>query len=331
MPIGYTKSDNYVGGVLAGGGPVALNAVAEIVAQDASSVMLAGTVLGRINLSTGVAAAISQANPVHTGTGVITMDATAPCQLGCRQGVYTVNFTGAAAGYVTDPAGVQIGAAFTSLPNPWTQQIKFVVTGVPVNGDVSTITIPAIVQTNGTHTGSGVITMDGTTPVLYRAKPGLYAIYFTGAAAGFVLDPNGAQVGGPFTALPNPFLNELKFVVTGTPAAADVSYIFVMAGTGKLKRFVSTNFDGSQNPEYIIINPNGIDATGGDVTVGVPGNPGGGGTTLLKVGTVNANALILQNEPLQSYIPLLGVKVIDALTAAGFNVRAGNNSNTYEP
>lgn len=303
------------------GAPDALNAVSEIVAQDASAVIPAGTILGRINLSTGVAAAISQANPTHNGSGVITMDATAPCQLGARQGVYTIYFTGAAAGYVTDPAGVQIGAAFTSLPNPWTQQLKFVITGTPAVGDISTITIPAIVQTNGTHTGSGVITMDGTTPVLYGAKSGSYSINFTGAAAGFVLDPNGNQVGGAFAALPNPFLNELKFVITGTPAASDVSYVFVTAGTGKLKRFVSTNFDGSHIPEYIVIG-NTIDATAGDVAMAVG--------TLLKVGTVNANSLILQNEPLQSYIPLLNMKVVDALTQAGFTVQAAGSLTAYD-
>jgi hypothetical protein len=210
--------------------------------------------------------------------------------------------------------------AFTSLPNPWTQQLKFVITGTPVAGDVSTITVPAIVQSNGTHGGSGVITMDATTPVLYGAKSGLYSIVFTGAAAGYVLDPNGNQVGGAFTSLPNPFLNELKFVITGTPNAADVSYVFVTAGTGKLKRFVSTNFDGSQIPEYVLLNQQ--DATGGDLSLGIG--------VLLKVGTVNANALVLQNEPLQSYIPLLNMKVVDALAAAGITVQAAGSLSAFD-
>ena len=295
------------------GGPVVLNAAPEIVLQDAGSIIPAGTVLGRLNLSTGVAAAIAQANPVHTGTGVITMDTTAPCQPGARAGVYTITFTGAAAGYVTGPDGAQIGAAFTALPNPWTQQLKFVITGAPVAGDVSTITIPAIVQTNGTHGGSGVITMDGTTPILAGAKPGLYSITFTGAAAGYLLDPYGMQVGIPFTSLPNPWANELKFVISGTPNAADVSYIFVTAGTGKLKRMTSTNFDGSQVPEFIALVP--IDATAGDVAIPA-------GTQLLAGGMVNAGQIVLQNESLMSFIPSINMRIIDALRDAGILVQA---------
>jgi copper(I)-binding protein len=304
------------------GAPVALNAVAETIAQDSSSVMPVGTVLGRINVSTGQPAAISQANPTHTGTGVITMDANQPCQLGARAGVYTIYFTGAAAGYVTDPAGVQIGAAFTSLPNPWTQQIKFVITGTPAAGDVSTITLPSIVQTNPVHSGSGVITMDATTPVLYGAQAGAYQVVFTGAAAGYVLDPNGKQVGGAFTTLPNPFSNEIKFVATGTPTAGDICQVFITAGTGKLKRFVSTNFDGSQIPEYVIIGQNSIDATGGDVSMAVG--------TLLKEGTVNPNALVLQNEPLQSYVPLQNMRVSDILMQAGFTLQAGGSLSAFD-
>ena len=322
-----TRSDNLYTPIIIGG-PVVLNAVPEIIAQDTSSVMPAGTVLGRINISTGVAGAIAIGTTGNTGSGAVTMDATAPCQLGARQGVYTVYFTGAAAGYVTGPDGVLIGAAFTSLPNPWTQQIKFVVSGTPVNGDKITISVPAIVQTNGTRTGSGVITMDATTPVLYGAKAGLYTLTFTGAAAGYLLDPNGNLVGAAFTALPNPWSNQLKFVVSGTPAGADVSYIFVTAGTGKLKRFVSTNFDGSQIPVYIALGA--IDATGGDVTIGVQGSGGSGSAGLLKEGQVNPNALVLQNEPLQSYVPQQNMKVIDILLQAGFDVQAGGNLSYFD-
>ena len=322
-----TRSDNLYQPIIIGG-PVVLNAVSEIIAQDASSIMPAGTVLGRINVSTGVAAAISISTAGNTGTGAVTMDATAPCQLGARAGIHTVYFTGATSGYVTGPDGFQIGAAFAALPNPWTQQLKFVVSGTPVSGDKIAITIPSVVQSNGTHNGSGVITMDATTPVLYGVKPGSYSITFTGSAAGYLLDPNGNLVGPAFASLPNPWSNQLKFVISGTPQAGDVSYIFVTAGTGKLKRFVSTNFDGSQIPVYIALGA--IDATAGDVTIGVQGSGNSGSAGLLKEGQVNPNALILQNEPLQSYVPQQNMKVIDILLQAGFDVQAGGNLSTFD-
>ena len=303
------------------GSPVALNAAPEIVAQDTNSTIKAGEVLGRINMSTGVAAAISTSTAGNTGTGAITMDTTAPCQLGARQGVYTVYFTGAAAGYVTGPDGTQIGAAFTSLPNPWTKELKFVLSGTPVAGDKITITVPAIVQTNGTHTGSGVITMDATTPVLSGAKPGLYSITFTGAAAGYLLDPNGNLVGVAFASLPNPWANELKFVISGTPAASDISYIFVTGGSGKLKRLVSTNIDGSQYPEFIVLQT--IDATAGDVNVGIG--------QLLAEGQVNQLAVILQNESLLSFIPTNpAMRIIDAMRDAGLIVVAAGSLGAFD-
>jgi hypothetical protein len=305
------------------------NATPEIIAMDSSSVIPAGSVLGRVNMSVTGTAAISTSGAGNTGNGTITMDATLPCQPGARAGVYTVYLTGATSGYVTGPDGVQIGAAFASLPSPWTKELKFVVAAggtAFVNGDKFTITVPGIVQSNGTHTGSGVITMDATTPILPFARPGLYTINFTGAAAGYLLDPTGMQVGGAFVALPNPWLNELKFVVTGTPAANDISYIFVTAGTGKLKRFVSTAFDGSQLPCFVTNID--LDATGGDLPVGL-----GGG--LIAAAAVNASKLIFAGgDSLQSIVPSSwwggGQRVIDLLRDAGIEPTAMQPLSDYD-
>ena len=301
---------NSIEPIILGSMPFLTNVIPEVIQQDGSSVIPAGTVLGKLNLSTSGAASIAISTAGNTGTGAVTMDATQPCQPGARAGVYAVNFTGAAAGYVTGPDGAKIGAAFTSLPNPWTKELKFVVSGTPVAGDVITITVPGIVQTNGTHTGSGVITMDGTTPVLAGAKAGLYTLTFTGAAAGYLLDPNGNQVGAAFTSLPNPWANELKFVVTGTPAAADVSYIFITAGNGKLKRWTAAAFDGSQWPLYVCNIP--MDATAGDLALGISGG-------LISAGLLNAELLIFADgSSFESVVPYaLGMRVIDLLRGMG--------------
>ena len=318
-----TRADSFVGSIICGG-PLALNGVTEIVAQDASSIIPAGTVLGRVNLSTGLVGTITPGTAGNTGTGVVTMDTTRPLQPGAREGTYSVYFTGATTGYVTGPDGVQIGAAFTALPNPWTQQLKFVVSGTPVAGDVITIAVPAIMTSTQGNSGSGAITMNGSTPVLAGAKAGMYQVVFTGAAAGYLLDPNGNQVGAAFTSLPNPWSNQLKFVLSGTPQAADVIRIMVAAGTGKLKRMVSTNIDGSQLPEFIALQP--IDATAGDVSIAA-------GTTqiLLQQGMVASPYVILQNESLQSFIPSIpGYRIIDAMKDAGLIVVAAVQSNQFD-
>ena len=316
------QTDSFVGSIICGGA-LALNAVTEIVAQDASSIIKAGEVLGRVNLSTGLVGTITPGTAGNTGTGAVTMDTTRPLQPGAREGTYTVYFTGATSGYVTGPDGTQIGAAFSSLPNPWMQEVKFVVTGTPAAGDKITIPVPAIVTSTQGNSGSGAITMNGSTPVLAGAKPGMYQVVFTGAAAGYLLDPDGKLVGVPFTSLPNPWANELKFILSGTPQAADVIRIMVAAGTGKLKRMVSTNIDGSQYPEFIALQP--IDATAGDVSI-----PPGWGQILLQQGMVASPYVILQNESLLSFISTApGMRIIDAMRDAGLIVVAATRSNEY--
>jgi hypothetical protein len=141
---------------------------------------------------------------------------------------------------------------------------------VVVNTDPDSVTVSAI-----TGTGNGTCVKDATTPVLAGAIPGNYRIECVGDGADHnseweVTDPLGNIVGtfainatgGSFT-----FENQIKFVLTdgSTDFTTGAFFIFpVAAGSGKLKRSVSTATDGSEIPKYLAFNA--INAVGGDVT-----------------------------------------------------------------
>jgi len=150
---------------------------------------------------------------------------------------------------------------------------------IPVGAVMGVITMQttaaSVVVSAISGTGNGTCVKDATTPVLAGAIPGAYRIECVGDGADhnslwIVKDPNGVQIGsfeintigGSFT-----FENQIKFVLTeGSTdfASGDFFTFTVAAGSGKLKRSVSTAVDGSQYPKYV--NTVEIDATAGDVT-----------------------------------------------------------------
>ena len=273
----------------------AQNATPEVIAQD-SSVILAGTVLGRIEMSTSGPGSIAIGTAGNTGTGAVTMDATQPCQPGARPGIYTVFFTGAAAGYVTGPDGVQIGAVFSSLPNPWTQQLKFVVSGTP---DSPATRSRSPFRASFKRTGPMPVPESSPSTAQPRCSParspGFTPSTSPAPRRATCSIHRGCWSEAAFAALPNPWNNELKFVVTGTPQAGDVSYIFITAGSGKLKRMAAINFDGSQYPIYVANLD--YDTTAGDLAVGISSG-------LIASAPLNAAKLIFSGgDSLMSFIP----------------------------
>jgi hypothetical protein len=116
---------------------------------------------------------------------------------------------------------------------------------------------------SGGNTGGGALTLDGSTPVLAGAMPGVYTARCTVAAAVIgthsglfeVRDPNGrvlgeVQVGGTFA-------DQVKFAIAYATAdfvVGDGFDITVAAGSGKYVAHDEAALDGSQVAAAVVLN-----------------------------------------------------------------------------
>src|SRR4051812_16268990 len=77
------------------------------------------------------------------------------------------------------------------------------------------ITLGAATETHAGNTGNGVMTLDGTTPVLANAKAGVYTVKCTAAASNSgtfrVFDPEGKVLGD--VVVGGTFADQIKFVI----------------------------------------------------------------------------------------------------------------------
>ena len=104
---------------------------------------------------------------------------------------------------------------------------------------------------SGGNTGGGTITMDGSTPVLANAKPGVYQVRCTATATNSgtfrVTDPSGAVIGDVVVGAT--FADEIKFAIAdGTPdfAVGDGFDITTAPAQSGLVPLAPAATDGSQ-------------------------------------------------------------------------------------
>lgn len=261
-------------------GPLQL--VTDSITLTGAAVLQRGSVLGKVTLGTGTAAAKAGGN---TGNGTITMDATTPVLANALAGVYTArcintaNGTVAAAGTATAAAGNTGAGTITAAP----------ATGA--GAQVGTYSAECIAASAGGGTFS-ISSPDGK--VIGKAvvgTPFTTQLTFTIAASGAdfvvgdafnvvvaageqnetfrVTDPRG-EVLGDVTITgaggTGAFANQVKFVLTdGTTdwVVGDGFDITVAAGVGSYKLAASAALDGSAVPAAILVDYS--DATGGDV------------------------------------------------------------------
>jgi len=121
---------------------------------------------------------------------------------------------------------------------------------------------------SGGNTGNGTLTMDATTPILARAKAGVYTVRCIAAATNGgtlrVTDPQGYVLGD--VAVGDTFANQIKFATADGSTdfiVGDGFDITIAAGSGKYKAYDKDNVDGSQYPDSILTEA--VDATSADV------------------------------------------------------------------
>lgn len=149
------------------------------------------------------------------------------------------------------------------------QDASGVIPSGAVMGIVSLGAITAAAKSGG-NTGNGTCT---ALSVKDGAKAGIYTVRIVRVASHIfdyeVKNPNGQQIGFGTcegSGLTSVFTGEIEFTLTDGATdfvKTDGFDITVAAGSGKLKRSVSTAVDGSQYPKYILVNE--TDATAGDV------------------------------------------------------------------
>jgi hypothetical protein len=149
------------------------------------------------------------------------------------------------------------------------QDASGVIPSGAVMGLISVGAITAAAKSGG-NTGNGTCT---ALSVKDGAKAGIYTVRIVRQATHIfdyeVKNPNGQQIGFGTcegSGLTSVFSGEIEFTLTDGStdfAKTDGFDITVAAGSGKLKRSVSTAVDGSQYPKYILVNE--ADATAGDV------------------------------------------------------------------
>lgn len=118
----------------------------------------------------------------------------------------------------------------------------------------------------GGNTGGGTLTVDGATPVLAGAKPGVYTVRNIGVIANagqfLVRDPDGIDIG--VYAIGGPaFANQIKFAMAdvGTDfALGDGFDITVAVGSSKWVWYDPTAVNGAAAPGGILLH--GVDASG---------------------------------------------------------------------
>lgn len=173
----------------------------------------------------------------NTGNGTLTLDATTPTLSGYQVGTYTVRCTATASNggtfTVTGPDGASKGTV--AVGSTFNNEIKFVVADgstdfalgdgfdVVVAGGLLGSVEPAAMPSSsaaksGGNTGTGTLTLDGTTPLLAGARPGVYTVRFTAAAANNgtfrVYDPDGAVLGDVvMSGGAGSFANQVKFAL----------------------------------------------------------------------------------------------------------------------
>lgn len=149
------------------------------------------------------------------------------------------------------------------------QDASGVIPSGAVMGIISVGAITAAAKSGG-NTGNGTCT---ALSVKDGAKAGIYTVRIVRTATHIfdyeVKNPNGQQIGFGTcegSGLTSVFSGEIEFTLTDGSTdfvKTDGFDITVAAGSGKLKRSVSTAVDGSQYPKYILVNE--TDATAGDV------------------------------------------------------------------
>lgn len=125
----------------------------------------------------------------------------------------------------------------------------------------------------GGNTGNGALTLDGTTPKLAGAKPGVYAVRCVSGAtnAGLfqVADPDGNVIGF-YVVGAAAFATQIKFTIADGATdfvAGDGFDITIAAGSGKWKKHISGAVDGTEVAAGILLD--GRDASGGSDVKGV--------------------------------------------------------------
>ena len=149
------------------------------------------------------------------------------------------------------------------------QDASGVIPSGAVMGVISVGAITAAAKSGG-NTGNGTCT---ALSVKDGAKAGIYTVRIVRQGTHIfdyeVKNPNGQQIGFGTcegTGLTSVFSGEIEFTLTDGStdfAKTDGFDITVAAGSGKLKRSVSTAVDGSQYPKYVLVDE--VDAIAGDV------------------------------------------------------------------
>jgi hypothetical protein len=123
------------------------------------------------------------------------------------------------------------------------------------------LTATSAVKASGANTGGGSLTVDGTTPVLPGAKPGVYTVRETVAAAVIgthsglfeVRDPDGKVLGE--VEVGQTFADQIKFSIAYATAdfvVGDGFDVTVGAGSGKYVQLNPAAADGSQNVAGVV-------------------------------------------------------------------------------
>ena len=149
------------------------------------------------------------------------------------------------------------------------QDASGVIPSGAVMGIISLGAITAAAKSGG-NTGNGTCTV---LTVKDGAKPGVYTVRVVRQATHIfdyvVSNPNGQQIGFGTcegSGGTSVFSGEIQFTLTDSSTdfiVGDGFDITVAAGSGKLKRSVSTAVDGSQYPKYVLVDA--TDATAADV------------------------------------------------------------------
>lgn len=131
-----------------------------------------------------------------------------------------------------------------------------------------TIGAAAAAAKAGGNTGNGVFTLDGATPLLKGAQPGVYKVVCMSAAANsgifWIFDPQGNQL-GQYVVGAAAFADQIKFTIADGAAdfvIGDEFDVTVAAGSGKYTLATAAATDGSAVPDAVLVAD--VDATAGD-------------------------------------------------------------------
>jgi len=120
-------------------------------------------------------------------------------------------------------------------------------------------------EKSGGNTGDGALTLDATTPVLPKAKVGVYAVRCVTAALNGgtfrVTDPDGFVIGD--VAVAATFSNQLKFVIADGATdfvAGDGFDVTIAPGSGKYAWHNPTAVNGAEVADAILLTA--VDASG---------------------------------------------------------------------